>query len=105
MSKKAANADEKRYMGRVVALGCIICRKFRFVFSPCEVHHARTGTGAGQRSSHYMTMGLCPHDHRSSNEALHVMGRKAWEKKWGVTELDLAMETRDELAAYIPEGA
>lgn len=49
---------ESEHMAAVAALGCLICR------APAEVHHIRTGYGAGQRASHYETLPLCPRHHR-----------------------------------------
>ena len=40
---------------------------------------------------------MASHDagiHRSSNDALHAMGRKAWERHHGVTELELLDDTK-----------
>ena len=86
--------DERKYLGRVAELGCILCRH-RGVFDvPCEIHHPRTGVGAGRRASHYDAVGLCPHHHRLGNDALHVMGRKAFERHHGVTELELLAQVK-----------
>lgn len=101
MAKKAATKDERHYMGLVANLGCALCRRHYSVFSPAEVHHARTGVGAGQRSSHYDTIPLCPVHHRLGNESLHVMGRKAFEARHQVSELDLRDETQ-RLLGYQP---
>jgi hypothetical protein len=85
----------KKYIGLVAALGCLICRRSGYMDTPAEVHHPRTGVGAGRRSSDFDTIPLCPYHHRSSNEALHVMGRKAWERHHGVTELELTQQTKE----------
>lgn len=82
-------------MGRVADLGCILCRYNGIHGSPAEVHHLRTGTGAGNRASHFDTIGLCALHHRLSNEALHVMGRKAFERHHGVSEVELLQITRN----------
>lgn len=85
---------KRAHMGRVAELGCILCRRNGYHGTPAEVHHVRTGTGAGRRADDAETIPLCPYHHRNSNEALHAMGRKAWERHHGVTELDLLAETR-----------
>lgn len=82
-------------MGKVAALGCIICLRNGYPDSPAEVHHPRTGAGAGRRASDFDTIPLCPYHHRSSNEAIHVMGRKAWERHHGVTELELVQQVKE----------
>ncbi|MDY0036706.1 MAG: Ref family recombination enhancement nuclease [Zoogloea oleivorans] len=90
---------EKAHMDRVAQLGCILCRRNGYHGTPAELHHPRTGTGAGRRAAHTDVIPLCPYHHRSSNEALHAMGRKAWERHHGITELELLDETRKALEA------
>lgn len=86
---------EKQHLDRLQALGCALAR-FKFgEYMEAEIHHLRTGTGAGRKSSHFDAIPLSPHFHRLSNEALHVMGRKAWERFHGVTELELLAKTRE----------
>lgn len=83
------SAAGKKRMGEVAALGCVLCIFKGIEGSPAEVHHLRTGTGAARRASDLRTIPLCPPHHRTSNEALHAMGRKAWERHHGVSEADL----------------
>ena len=85
---------EKIHLGRVAALGCALCRRNGWGETPAEIHHLRTGTGAGRKASHYDAIPLCPDHHRLGNMALHVMGRKAWERQNVVTEGDLLQQTR-----------
>jgi hypothetical protein len=94
MTKRA----EQIHMGRVAALGCIVCRKIFYVHSIPEIHHLRTGQGAGQRASNYDTIGLCPLHHRLGGYgvAIHA-GQKEWEKRYG-TETDLLTQTKQLLA-------
>lgn len=89
-----ATKAEKSHMSRVAELGCILCRRYGHHGTPAELHHPRTGTGAGRRAAHADVIPLCPYHHRSSNEALHAMGRKAWERHHGVTEMELLDQTR-----------
>lgn len=89
------NADEKRHVGKVVALGCILSLLKGYPDTPAECHHPRTGAGAGRKSSHYDVIPLSPYYHRLGNEALHVMGRKAWERHHGVTELELLAKVKE----------
>lgn len=90
-------AAEKQHMGRVAELGCCLCRRYGWHGTPAEVHHVRTGTGAGRRASHFDVIPLCPSHHRQGADGLHVMGRKAWERAHGVTELELLAGVRAEL--------
>ena len=85
--------DERAYLSRVADLGCILCRRLRYGNTPAEIHHARTGTGAGRRASHYNTIGLCAEHHRG-NAGLHGMGRKAFEIHYKFTEFELLEEVR-----------
>lgn len=85
---------ERLHMDRVAGLGCILCIRYGYHDTPAELHHPRTGIGVGRRASHTDVIPLCPYHHRQSNEAIHVMGRKAWERHHGVAELDLLEETK-----------
>lgn len=58
MSKKPATAAEKRYMGKVAELGCLVCD------SPASVHHIREGQGMSERASNYLTIPLCKECHQ-----------------------------------------
>lgn len=68
-------AAEKQHMGRVAALGCIICT------APAQVHHIREGQGMGQRSSPFLTIPLCePHHtgalsiHKTAKQFANIYG-------------------------------
>lgn len=84
-------------MGNVASLGCVICRMLSLGKTPAEVHHARTGVGAGRRASDFDTIPLCFYHHRGQG-GFHSLGRKAFEREYGVTELDLVEKTRAEIA-------
>lgn len=85
---------EKAYLAKVAELGCAVCRHLGYGPTPAEVHHQRTGTGAGKRASHHDTAPLCPEHHRG-NTGLHGMGRKAFERHYGFTETWLIEQTRN----------
>lgn len=80
-------AQEKVHMGRVAELACLICHQ------PAEVHHCRAFAGAGQRSSAFHTIPLCPNHHRlgGSGVAIHA-GIQSFERIHG-TERDLLAQT------------
>ena len=90
---KAMTREEKAYVSRAIALGCALCRHLGLGESPGEWHHARTGVGAGKRGPHKRGFPLCPPHHRTSNDALHVCGRRAWERRFGVTEMQFVEQT------------
>lgn len=91
MSTKA----EKEHMGRVAQLPCAICGAFGV-----HVHHIRTGVGMGKRASDFDTLPLCP-EHHQGMTGIHGMGRKAWERHHGITELELLQNTKDILNGCI----
>jgi hypothetical protein len=80
----SATAAQKRHMGRVAELGCIVCS------SPAEVHHIRTGYGGGQRAPHELTIPLCL-DHHRGDFSIHKSKRQ-FENIYG-SELDLLAQT------------
>lgn len=79
---------EKDYMRRVAELGCILCRHLGYGETVPELHHPRTGLGMAMRASNFDVIGLCPEHHRG-NLGIHGMGRKAFERFYGVTETEL----------------
>jgi hypothetical protein len=86
--------EERRYLSRVAALGCLVCRRMGYPDSPAEIHHKRAGTGAGRRSSHFEAMPLCPEHHRGKT-GIHGLGTKGFPKHWGYNEDDLLQDVRD----------
>ena len=87
------NKADREYLNKVASLGCRLCARLGYGESPAEVHHQRTGTGAGKRASHRRTVGLCPAHHRGP-QGLHGLGRRAFERIYGVTEIELIEEVR-----------
>ena len=81
---------ESAYITRAVEFGCLLTyHKHGVTGTPAVWHHQRTGTGAGLIARHEDGVALAPHYHDNGAEALHTMGRKAWEAHHGVTELEL----------------
>lgn len=89
---------EKTHMGRVAALGCILCKRLGYGDTPAEVHHIREGQGAAQRASNFLTVPLCPEHHRG-NSGLHGLGTRGFERRYGVDELGLLADTIEALTA------
>lgn len=87
---------EKQYLARVADLGCIVCDRLGYPGTPAEIHHIRTHTGAGRRASHFDTLPLCPEHHRG-NTGLHGLGRKAFERRYSITELELLEAVKQKL--------
>ena len=76
-------------MGRVAAIGCIVCRNNGYTDTPSEIHHIRAGQGMAQRAKHTEVLPLCPFHHRigGHGNAIHA-GIETWQKTHG-TELKL----------------
>ena len=81
--------DEKEKYRKIAELGCSLCRHQGNEGTPCEIHHIRR---AGKRSA-APVIGLCPYHHRGSNTSIHGMGRKRFEREYGITEETLLAET------------
>jgi hypothetical protein len=90
MDPGPSSAAGRAHMGRVAALGCILCRQLGYGEQAAEVHHVRTGQGAAQRASDWLTVPLCPDCHRGPNG---VHGDRARLKSARVTEMDLLAQT------------
>lgn len=95
-----STAAEKRHMSAVASLGCIVCRRLGYSDTPACVHHIRTGVGMGKRASNLDTLPLCHHHHQGA-EGIHGMGRKAWERHFGFTEVELLEQTKAEVGAVM----
>lgn len=84
------NSSERKYLNKVAQIPCPICKILGYAGDGgVEIHHVRgIGLGLGVRNSHYNVIGLCAEHHRG-NTGYHGMGRKAFERKYGVTEQEL----------------
>lgn len=97
---------EAEYLSKVADIGCIICYRAGYPGTPAEIHHIRgLGLGMGVRNSHYNVLPLCPEHHRG-NTGYHGMGRKAFERKYEVTEAELQQQVESlltpEVAPEVP---
>ncbi len=94
-TKRKAGYSNPNHMRCVAGLGCAICRRLGLGWVAAEVHHRRTGTGGGRRAKDIDTCPLCP-NHHTGADGIH-QGRKAWELRFGVTELELIAEAQSML--------
>ena len=92
------NAD-RAHMGRVAALGCMLCRELGHGQTPAELHHIREGAGMAQRASNYLVVPLC-HEHHRGASGLHGLGTRGFERRYRVDELGLLAQTIAALWAY-----
>ncbi len=79
-----SSAAEKRHMGKVAALGCLICQ------SPANVHHIRTE----RIKSGFLTIPLC-REHHQGDFSIH-MSKMQFENIYG-SELHLLAQTMEKL--------
>lgn len=87
-SRRRNTAQERKHLSAVAEQGCVLCGHLGYGKTPAEIHHLRHGMGMGMRNSNYNVIPLCPSHHRG-NEGFHGLGRRAFERMYGVTELDL----------------
>ena len=85
---------DKQYMARVADLGCILCQRLGYGKSPACLHHPKTG---GKRASDWDVIPLC-YAHHQGPVGVHGLGRKAFERCYGLTEKDLLDLVRQQLA-------
>jgi hypothetical protein len=86
--KRTSTAAERRHLASVAALGCIVCSHCHgHQDTPAQVHHVRVSHGWG-RSSHTMTIPLCP-EHHTGTSGVHSNGRDEFEQLHGYSEIDL----------------
>ena len=73
-------------MARVAMLPCILADKWSHeCCGRTTVHHCIgvAFRGMGQKASDFDTLPLCEAHHQHSNNAIHLMGMKPWEAKYG----------------------
>lgn len=82
--------EERKHYARIADIGCVVCLLSGYGHSPCEIHHIRTGTGAGKKSHWSKAIGLCPSHHRLGGYGIAIhAGIDGFEKAIGMTELKL----------------
>jgi len=81
------NKAEIEFIGKVAALGCIVCRNLGYSDSPAEYHHLRDALGMSQRD-HSKGIPLCMAHHRGPyGTGIHA-SQLAFEERYG-TEQEL----------------
>jgi hypothetical protein len=83
----------QRHMGKVAALGCLLCQHMKLGVSPAEVHHL---FDTSERSD-WLVAPLCPEHHRGAN-GFHGLGQRAFERQYKLTETSLLAMTLEALA-------
>ena len=86
-----ATKHEKEIFRRTAELGCALCRHQGNEGTPAELHHIRRN----MPRSAAPVIPLCPYHHRGSNTSIHGMGRKRFEREYGISEEQLLRQTLD----------
>lgn len=77
-----------RHKGRIASIGCVLCRELLGLRTPAELHHIREDQGLSKRASDFLVVPLCTEHHRGQT-GFHGLGRRAFEQRYKLTELDL----------------
>lgn len=90
------NKDER--FSRIADLGCIVCKQFYFVKSPCAIHHlvGLKYRCSGKKAKWEYTIGLCGIHHQygtKEHPAIHSHPEE-FEKRFG-TQGDLLKLTNE----------
>ena len=88
--------NQKKHYDKVARLGCLLCRYLNLGETPAEIHHIRRYGGKRNLAP---VIGLCPEHHRG-NTGVHGLGRKGFEKRYGITEEDLLLLLNKALESY-----
>lgn len=94
---------EAAYLGKLVRLGCILCRQYADVLGESYdapdpslqrtvIHHPREGQGMAQRAQNWLAMPLCVEDHTGSHG---IHGDKLRLKALKLDEMDLLALTTE----------
>ncbi len=73
------------YLAAVRGLGCVICG------APASAHHSRAGCGMGQKAGDHHAYPLCRNHHQDGTDAVHRLGRRAWEQRFGLESTFIAL--------------
>lgn len=94
---------EKRWVSRVVNLGCVVCRNLGYGETPAICHHIREGQGAAQRAGNGLVIPLCPAHHAGGGHGVSFHdGPRTFERIYG-SELDLLNQTILDIAGTMRE--
>ena len=78
--------DEAAHKARLVAMGCVACRRIHGPHEPgaVELHHLRTG---GWGKGDYLTLIPLCFEHHRGKFGIHGMGTKAFDAHYGDAEI------------------
>ena len=91
--------DKKIRFGKLVHLGCIVCKELGFGWTPPEIHHLKgyQFSSMGKRAQDEYTIPLCYYHHRTGggSEVGYHQSPAEFERRYG-TQAEL-LELVDEL--------
>ena len=82
--------SERERNRKIAELGCSLCRHQGNEGTPAELHHIRRGNIPRATAP---VIPLCVYHHRASNTSIHEMGRKRFEREYGISEEQLLGQT------------
>lgn len=95
MGWRMSTAAGKRHMGRVAALGCIVCDLKGYAETPAQVHHIREGRIA---RNDFLTIPLCPGHHTGTAANIHMAKEALLQSLRMGSEFDLLAVVMERLA-------
>lgn len=87
-----STAAEKRHLAKVARVPCVLCSLMGLGETPSVVHHLKYGQGASDRSSHFLTIAVCPFHHVGEG-GIHTLKEHGLYLRYRVSELDLLAMT------------
>ncbi|WP_080822547.1 MULTISPECIES: DUF968 domain-containing protein [Rhizobium/Agrobacterium group] len=93
--------SSKAHFERVAALACAVAEDWGHECGGRITCHHPIGIewrGMGQKAPDDCVIPLCDNHHQHSRNAIHMMGKKPWEKKYG-SQRELLEATREKLGA------
>lgn len=83
----------QRHIGRVKALGCVICRNLDLGETPADAHHIYDTADRDD----FLVIPLCREHHQGAT-GFHGMGERAFNRVYSTSETKLLAQTIKELA-------
>lgn len=80
---------DKKRLADIHQLPCSLCFLKGLKQTSKTIAHHRMGGGMGKKASDLLTMSLCDSHHTRGQDAIHHIGRVAWEEHFNCTEDDL----------------
>lgn len=102
LAGRTPSKEEQLWMDRIVQVGCVVCRIFKQVESPAEIHHL---DGKTKPMAHARSLPLCPRHHRITGKdwVSRADGKKAFESEY-MSEDDLLEVTQALVTEMVLRG-